>query len=150
MSGFIAAKPESALGRRLKIRSADTVFVDLSKVDRLTELVGDLVHIAPEDWRQIGIDNGGVAAPDELHERADLVGDRNLREPHLPRHVGDGRLVMRSQDTIEPPARNRSGRWRQRRCRRASRPARHCSTRSRGDRPVVPEAGVGARAALGI
>ena len=40
----------------------------------------DLRHVAPEDRRQVGVDDGGVAAPDQLYERADLVGGRHLRE----------------------------------------------------------------------
>jgi hypothetical protein len=39
----------------------------------------DLVHIAAQDRREIGIDHRGVAAPDQLHQRRDLMADRNLR-----------------------------------------------------------------------
>jgi hypothetical protein len=40
-----------------------------------TELVGDLIDISPEDRREIGVDDGGVAAADELDQRGDLVAD---------------------------------------------------------------------------
>jgi len=45
----------------------------------------DLRHIAPEDGRQIGIHDRGVAAPDQLDERADLVRHRHLTEADLAR-----------------------------------------------------------------
>ena len=43
-------------------------------------LLGDLVHIAAQDRRQIGVDDRGVAAPDQLDQRAGPVAGGNLRE----------------------------------------------------------------------
>ncbi len=39
--------------------------------------------VAPQDRRQIGVDHRGVAAADQLHQRRDLVADRDLREADL-------------------------------------------------------------------
>ena len=49
------------------------------------QLGGDLVDIAAQDRRQIGVDHGRVAAADQLHQRADLVDDRDLGEADLAR-----------------------------------------------------------------
>ena len=53
-----------------------------------------LIHIATQDGRQIGIDHGGVAAADELHQRAGLMGAGDLRKAQLLRDAGGG-LLMR-------------------------------------------------------
>ena len=53
------------------------------------QLVRHLLHVARENRREIGIDHGGVAAPDELHQRGNLVAHRNLREPHRAGQFGD-------------------------------------------------------------
>ncbi len=58
------------------------------------QLVGDLVHIAAQDGREIGVDHGGVAAADQLHQRRHLVADADLAEAHLGRDRGDARLVV--------------------------------------------------------
>ena len=42
--------------------------------------LGDGVDVAAEDGRQVGVDDGGVAARDQLHQRAHRVADRDLRE----------------------------------------------------------------------
>ena len=41
---------------------------------------GHAVDIAAQQRREIGVDHGRVAAPDEFHQRAHLVARRNLRE----------------------------------------------------------------------
>ena len=46
-------------------------------------LRGDLVDIAAQDGRQVGVDDGGVATGHQLDQRADLVRDRDLREADL-------------------------------------------------------------------
>ncbi len=45
--------------------------------------LGDLLDIAAQDRRQIGVDHGGVAAAHQLDQRRDLVADRDLREADL-------------------------------------------------------------------
>ena len=61
---------------------------------RFAQLVPDAVDIAFQDRRDIGVDHRGVAAPDQLHQRAHLVRDRNLIEAHLARQPGDLDLVV--------------------------------------------------------
>ena len=53
-----------------------------------------LVDIAAEDRRQIGIDHRRVAAADHLHQRRDLVADRDLGEAHLARQRRQRLLVI--------------------------------------------------------
>ncbi len=50
-------------------------------------LGGDPVDIGAQDRRQVGVDHGGVAAADQLHQRADLVADRDLGEADLGRAI---------------------------------------------------------------
>ncbi len=45
----------------------------------VADLARDLVDIAPQDRREIGIDHRGVAAAHQLHQRRDFVADRDLR-----------------------------------------------------------------------
>ncbi len=45
---------------------------------------GDLIHIAPQDRRQIGVHHGGIAAGYQFHERTHAVRHRDLREADLP------------------------------------------------------------------
>ena len=61
---------------------------------RVLQIRRDPIHVAAQDGRQIRVHDGSVAAPDELHQGADLVGDRDLCESDLPRDVGDHRLVI--------------------------------------------------------
>ncbi len=53
----------------------------------VADLAGHLVDIAAQDRREIGVDHRGIAAADQLHQRRDLVADRDLGEADLP---GDG------------------------------------------------------------
>jgi hypothetical protein len=55
----------------------------------LVQFAGDAVDIAAENWRQIRVDDCGIAATDELHERTDFVRDRNMAKAHVTRHVSD-------------------------------------------------------------
>ena len=48
------------------------------------------IDISAEQRREIGVDHGGVAAPDEFHQRAHLVTHRDLREAHF---VGEARSL---------------------------------------------------------
>src|SRR5437667_9058190 len=52
------------------------------------ELGGHLLDVAPEDRRQVGVDHRGIAAADQLHQRADAMRRRDLREPGLPGQPG--------------------------------------------------------------
>ena len=51
------------------------------------------VDVAPQDRREVGVDHRGVAAADELHQRRDLVADRDLAEADVARELGKRRLV---------------------------------------------------------
>ena len=51
------------------------------------------LHMAAEDRREIGIHHRRVAARDELHQRRDLVADRDLLEAGAPRDLLRRRLV---------------------------------------------------------
>ena len=53
----------------------------------------DLVDVAPQHRRQIGVDHRRVAAADQLDQRPDLVAGRDLGEADLARHLGQRRLV---------------------------------------------------------
>ena len=55
---------------------------------RVGELPGHGLHVAAQDGGEVGIDHGGVSAPYELDEGADLAGNGNLGKPQLPRDVG--------------------------------------------------------------
>ena len=48
----------------------------------------DLVDIAAQDRRQIGVDHRRVAAADQLDQRRDLMADRDLGEAELARDRG--------------------------------------------------------------
>ena len=62
---------------------------------RLTELRRHLAHVAAEDRRQVGIDDRGVAAAHQLHQRAHLVAGRDLGEADLARQRRHLALVLR-------------------------------------------------------
>ncbi len=47
---------------------------------RPAELAGDAVDIAAQDGREIGVDDGGVAAAHQLHQRAHLMARRPCRK----------------------------------------------------------------------
>ena len=59
------------------------------------ERAGDAADIARQDRRQIGVDDRGVAAPDDLYQRRDLVADRDLRETGFFRQDAGALLVGR-------------------------------------------------------
>ena len=44
------------------------------------ELSADARDVARQDRREIGVDDGGVAAPDQLDQRRAFVADRDLRK----------------------------------------------------------------------
>ena len=53
----------------------------------------DAIHIAAQDRRQIGIDNGGIAARNQLHQRTGLVRQGNLGKADLSRQLTGETLV---------------------------------------------------------
>ncbi len=72
------------------------------------QLGGDLVDVAAQDRREVGIGDGGVAAGDELHQRARLVRHRHLREPDRARRGGERRLVLRVAVAVHQHHRHRA------------------------------------------
>jgi hypothetical protein len=72
-----------------------------SRVSRFPGRVGHLVDIAAQDRRQVGVDHRGVAAPDQLHQRADLVADRHLGEADLAGDRRDPRLVVGEAKAVQ-------------------------------------------------
>jgi hypothetical protein len=59
------------------------------------QLRGNLIHVAPQNGRQVRIDNRRVAACDQLHQRADLMRDRDLDEADAARELFELLLVLR-------------------------------------------------------
>ena len=59
----------------------------------VAERCGDPVDVAPQNRRQIGVDHGGVAAADQLHQGRDLVADRDLGEAERARQLGERQLM---------------------------------------------------------
>ena len=59
----------------------------------VADLGRDPVDIAAQDRRQIGVDHRRIAAADQLHQRADLVADRDLGEAVVAAQFGDPALV---------------------------------------------------------
>ncbi|GAA3308258.1 hypothetical protein GCM10020295_69860 [Streptomyces cinereospinus] len=57
------------------------------------ELVGDALHVAAQHRRQIGVDDRGVPAGNQFHQRADLAGQRDLRESDAGGQLPDGPFV---------------------------------------------------------
>ena len=62
-------------------------------------LGADLVDVAAQDRREVGVDHGRVAAADELHQRARAVRHADLPEADLAGDALGGKLVRRM-----PPA----------------------------------------------
>ena len=59
----------------------------------IVEFGGHPVHIAAQHGGEIGVCHGRVAAPHELHQRAHLMGGRNLLEADLAGDARHGLLV---------------------------------------------------------
>ena len=60
----------------------------------LAQPAGDPVDIAAQDRRQIGVDHGRVAAPDQLDQRRHLMADRDLGEAELAGDRRQPRLMI--------------------------------------------------------
>ena len=64
--------------------------LDCMNISRMpAQFGGDLVDVAAQDRREIGVDDGGVAARHQLHQRAHLVraadlGEADARGPRAP------------------------------------------------------------------
>ena len=54
-----------------------------------------MIHVATQHRRQVRVHDRGVAAGDELHQRADLVRRGHLREADASRQVCQPQLVIR-------------------------------------------------------
>ena len=61
----------------------------------VAELRRHAVHVAAQDGGEVGVDHGGLAAADELHERAGLVRDGDLGEAGGARQLRHAPLVLR-------------------------------------------------------
>ncbi len=59
------------------------------------EFGGDLIDVAPQDRRQIGVHHRRVAARHQPQQRADRVAGGDLGEPRLARQLGQALLVRR-------------------------------------------------------
>ncbi len=75
---------------------------------RVAELAGNHVDIAAQDRREIGIDDGGVAAADQLHQRADSMAHRDLREADLAGEFGNPALMLGIAVTVQQHDRGRT------------------------------------------
>ena len=99
------------------------------------QLVGDVLDVAAQDGREVGVDDGRVAARDELHQRADLAGQRDLREADACGQLADRLLVGGVEVAVHADDGDGIG------CRRRTPPgaARRAASRS-GARRTVPSA----------
>lgn len=59
-----------------------------------------MLDVAAQHGRQVGVDDGRVTARDELHQRADLAGERDLREADACRQFADGLFVGGVEVTV--------------------------------------------------
>ena len=60
---------------------------------RAGQFAGDLLDVAAQDRRQIGIHNRGVAARHQAQQRADRMAGGDLGEAGLPRQLGEALFV---------------------------------------------------------
>lgn len=65
------------------------------------QFIGDLLDVAAQYGRQIGVDDGGVTARDELHQRAHLAGERDLGEAGPRGEFADRPLVRGIQMAVQ-------------------------------------------------
>ncbi len=89
----------------------------------VADLARDLVHIATQDRREVGVDHGGVAARDQLHKRRDVVADRDLGKADFLGDRGEPLLMIGEPIAVHQQDRNRAkacgigaGHFRARRC----------------------------------
>ena len=73
MRGWRDSAPLCRLRRHLPHKGAD-------RRRRNAEFAGNAADVARQDGREVGVDDGGVAAADQLDQRRDLVADRQLAE----------------------------------------------------------------------
>ena len=71
------------------------------------EIAFDLPHVPAQDRRQVRIDDRGVPARHELHQRAHFVAHRYLREAQLARQRGQRALVLRIAIAVHQDDRDR-------------------------------------------
>ena len=72
------------------------------------ELIADLADIATQHRREIGVDDGGIAATDELDQRRDLMADRDLLEADGSRDFSDRSLMSRKLVSMHEDDRDRA------------------------------------------
>lgn len=64
------------------------------------EFTGDTLDVAAQHRREVGVDDRGVSARDELHQRTDLTGERDLREAGAGGQFPDGLFVGRVEVAV--------------------------------------------------
>ncbi len=70
--------------------------IGLHEIQRhISQLAHDLVHVASQYRREIGVHDRRFAAGHEAHERTDLVARRDLFEARLARKTRQLRLGLR-------------------------------------------------------
>jgi hypothetical protein len=74
---------------------------------RFAERRRDAIDIAAQNRRNIRIDHGRIAAPDDFHQRRDFVADRDLRKPDAPCDRRQHRFVRRIAITVHQHDRKR-------------------------------------------
>ena len=73
----------------------------------IAELRRHAVHVAAQDGGEVGVDDGGLAAADQLHQRAGLVRDGDLREAGGARQLRHAPLVLRVRVAVHEGDRDR-------------------------------------------
>ena len=92
----LSARFARAAASPLAARGGAQVSCDLVSCGRVAcaQVPRHLANVLPQDRREIGIDDGGIAAADQLDERRDLVAHRYLRKADLARERGHLPLVL--------------------------------------------------------
>ena len=70
-------------------------------------MAGHLIDVPAQDRGKVGVDDGGIAARDQLHQRAHLAGQGDLREADLLRHAADHPLMLWIQVAVQAHDRDR-------------------------------------------
>src|SRR5690349_22359565 len=63
------------------------------EIDRTGQAGRNAIHILSQDRREIGVDDGRIAASDELDQRRNFVADRDLAKAERARHFRQAGLV---------------------------------------------------------
>ena len=65
------------------------------------------LDVIAQHRREVGVDHGGVAAPDQLHQRADAMAHGNLGKPAFARNLGQAQLMFREPVAVHQDDRDR-------------------------------------------